>query len=178
MAKTREVKKVLLAEYKELLTKNQGYIAVDAHNIAADKVLELKMKLKAIDSNITVVKNNIFKIALDETDQPIQAKDFASQTAVIFYETDPTTIAKLLKEVQKETEVLEARYGMINGEFIDSSKIMQLAEIPSREELLAKMLGSMVSPISGFMNATTGNVRGFVQIIKQLSEKDEAATAE
>lgn len=173
MAKTRAQKEGLLEKYKSLLTENQGFIALDSKGVDNVVVTELKKQLKEIGSNLTVVKNNIFKIAAEETKQVTEASAFDGQTAIITYSDDPTVIAKMVKTVQDETELLEARYGIIDGEYIDSDRVMQLAEIPSREELIAKMLGSMTSPVTGFMSVATGNARGLVQVLKQISEGSE-----
>ncbi|WKZ31419.1 MAG: 50S ribosomal protein L10 [Candidatus Dojkabacteria bacterium] len=173
MAKSKDQKTALLEQYKSLLTENKGYIAVDTEGVDTTAVTELKKKLREIGSTVTVVKNNIFKIALDETKSPVETKDFDFQTAVITYDADPTVVAKLIKDVQKDTEKFEARFGVVEGKFVEKSKVMGLAEIPSREELLAKMLGSMIAPVSGVMNAVTGNVRGFAQVLSQLGEKGE-----
>lgn len=60
---------------------------------------------------------------------------------------------------------------MVEGSFVDKDAVMNLAEIPSKPELLAKLLGSFNAPLSGLMNAVTGNVRGFAQVLHGLSEK-------
>jgi len=179
MAKSRSVKEALLQEYKALLADSAGFIAVDGKSIDNVTVTDLKKKLKAGGNNITVVKNTIFKLALNEAKFPVEAAAFDGQTAIITYAEDPTVIAKAVKELQdegkeKELELLKARYGVIDGEFIDADRVMQLALIPSREELLAKLLGSISAPVKGFMNAISGNARGFVQVLKQMSEKDQA----
>lgn len=178
MAKSREAKSELLAKYKALLTEKNGFIAVDTKSIDNATVTDLKKQLKAEGNNMAVVKNTVFKIALEEAKYPVESADFEGQTGIITYDDDPTIIAKFVKKVQKDTELLDAKFGVVKGEFITKERIMQLAEIPSREELLAKLLGSMTSPISGFMNAITGNVRGFVQVLHQMSEKGEGAAEE
>jgi large subunit ribosomal protein L10 len=73
--------------------------------------------------------------------------------------------------MQKETELLDARSGVYEGEFLTAEKVMQLAEIPSREVLLSKLLGSMTAPLSGFMNAVTGNVRGLTVVLKAFLKR-------
>ncbi len=172
MAKSKDQKADLLSQYKAVLSDNGGYIAVDYSAIETVKLTDLKLKLKEIDSDLMIVKNNVFKIALSETDQPLEAQDFSGQVAVITYTDDPTAIAKLIKEVQKETEQMNASHGLVDGAYLDSGRAMALAEIPSREVLLAQLLGSMSAPLTGFMSVANGNTRGFVQILKQLSEKD------
>ncbi|GAB4163877.1 MAG: 50S ribosomal protein L10 [Candidatus Dojkabacteria bacterium] len=175
MSKTRSQKEMLLESYKQMLTEYNGFIAVDTKSIDNVSVTQLKKQLKALGSKMAVVKNTLFKIALEETGKPVASKDFDGQVAIITYSDDPTAVAKLLKEIQKKSEKLGARYGLIEGDFLSGEKVMQLAEIPSREQLLAKLLGSLNAPLSGFMNVVTGNARGFVQVVKQLSEKGGAA---
>jgi large subunit ribosomal protein L10 len=172
MAKSRAYKEGLLEEYKSMLTEKGGFIAVDTKGVDADTLTQLKLRLKEEGTNLAVVKNSVFKIALNDTNQPVEAVNFAAQTGIVAYDTDPTVIAKLIKEVQKETKALEARYGVIRGTYLEGSRVMELAEIPPREVLLSKLLGSLNAPLSGFMNAATGNARGFVQVLKQISEKE------
>lgn len=174
MAKTRSQKEALLEQYKQLISDNGGFIAVDSIGLDNVSATELKKKLKTIGSNMHIVKNTVFKIALTETDKALEAQDFEGQTAIITYDADPTEIAKLLKDSQKKTQMLGARYGIIDGNFVSGEKVMELADIPSREVLLAKLLGSLNSPLTGFMNAVTGNARGFVQVLNQLGEKGGA----
>jgi large subunit ribosomal protein L10 len=61
---------------------------------------------------------------------------------------------------------------VFEGEFLTEEKVMQLAEIPSREELLGMLVGSMSAPLTGFMNAVTGNVKGLTVALKGISEKE------
>lgn len=178
MAKSKEQKKALLDEYKSLLKENKGYITVDTEKIDAVTLTELKLKLKELGSNVTVVKNKIFKIALNDEDQPVETTNFDYQTAVIPYNDDPTQIAKMVKEVQEDTEEFEAKYGVVEGKYLDAKRVMELAEIPSREELLAKLVGSMSSPARGFVTVTNGATRGFTQILQQLSEREETGETE
>ncbi|HRI05481.1 MAG TPA: 50S ribosomal protein L10 [Candidatus Dojkabacteria bacterium] len=172
MSKNRAQKSELLSKYVDMLKGNAGYLLVDTNGLDTLTITKFKMGLKEIGADYAVVKNSVFKIALQETNQPVQTQDFDGPTAVISYKEDPTAAAKLIKEVQKETEKLSARAGTINGEYIDAEKVMQLADIPSREVLLAKLLGSLNAPLSGVMNAITGNVRGFTMVLRQLSEKE------
>jgi large subunit ribosomal protein L10 len=171
MAKSRAKKEELLKEYKDTLTNNAGYIIVRSDNIDTATLSELKQQLKEIDANFTVIKNTVFKIALEEVKQPLETKDFTGASAIITFNEDPTAPAKLIKKIQTEMELLDPRFGVVDSNYISGGKIMELADIPSRPELYAKLLGSLNAPLGGFMNAVTGNVRGFTQAIHSLSEK-------
>lgn len=171
MAKSKEQKNNLLKEYKEVLENKTGYIVVNSDKLDSATLFSLRKELKEIGSNFSVVKNTIFKIALQEAKQPLKTQDFTGASAIISFDEDPTAVAKLLKEVQKEMEVLEARYGVIENEYLDNNRVMELAEIPPKEILYAKLLGSLNAPLSGIMNTLTGNVKGFIRVTQSLSEK-------
>ena len=171
MPKIRSEKDVLLQSYKELLDNSDGFIVLNPDKVKNLDVTDLKKKLKELGSKYVVVKNTLFKIALEDKGKPLTAKEFDGPSAVITYKADPTVVAKLIKDAQKKTTSLEARYGLIEGEIISKERVMGLAEIPSKNELLAKLLGSMNAPLSGLMNVMTGNIKGFVRVLSGLSEK-------
>lgn len=172
MAKTHTEKSELLNKYKDILEKKSGYLLVNSDKVNTSAVTKLKIKLKDANANYTVVQNSIFKIALQETNQPLEAQEINGPTAVIYFDEDPTAPAKLVKEMQKETELLDAKFGVYEGEFLSEERVMQLAEIPSKEVLLSRLVGTMNAPLTGFMNAITGNVRGLTMVLKGISEKN------
>ena len=172
MAKTHTEKSELLNKYKDILEKKSGYLLVNSDKVNTSAVTKLKIKLKDANANYTVVQNSIFKIALQETNQPLEAQEINGPTAVIYFDEDPTAPAKLVKEMQKETELLDAKFGVYEGEFLSEERVMQLAEIPSKEVLLSRLVGTMNAPLTGFMNAITGNVRGLIIVLKGISEKN------
>lgn len=171
MSKTRSEKTELLNKYKEILKEKVGYFLVNSDKTNTLTVSKLKMQLRDAGANYTVVKNSIFKVALQETDQPLQTQELDGPTALIYFDEDPTASAKLVKQVQKETELLKTKGGVYEGEFLTEAKVMQLADIPSREVLLSQLVGTMNAPLTGFMNAVTGNVRGLTVVLKGISEK-------
>lgn len=172
MAKNRAQKSGLLEKYVQLIKENAGFLLVDAEGLDTPTITKFKMALKESGAEYSVIKNSVFKIALQETDQPVEVQNFDGQTGIISYKEDPITAAKLIKELQAQSEMFGARLGTLNGEYIDSQKVQQLADVPSREELLSKLLGSMSSPISGVMNALTGNLKGFTLVLNELSKKE------
>ena len=171
MSKSRTQKEELLKKYKDLIENKSGYLLVNSDKIDTATVTKLKIELKDVGANFTVLKNSIFKVALQDTKQPLQTQDFDGPTALITFEEDPTAPAKLVKKIQKEAELLDPRSGVYEGEFLTAQRVMQLADIPSKEVLLSRLVGTMNAPLTGFMNAITGNVRGFTMVLKGISEK-------
>lgn len=171
MSKSRTQKEDLLKKYKDLIESKSGYLLVNSDKIDTATVTNLKIELKNVGANFTVLKNSIFKVALQDTKQPLQTQDFDGPTALIAFEQDPTEPAKLVKKIQKDAELLEPRAGVYEGEFLTAQRVMQLADIPSKEVLLSRLVGTMNAPLTGFMNAVTGNVRGLTMVLKGISEK-------
>ena len=171
MSKSRTQKEELLKMYKEIIENRAGYLLVNSDKIDTSTVTKLKIELKDVGANFTVLKNSIFKVALQDANQPLQVQEFDGPTALITFDEDPTAPAKLVKKVQKEMELLSPRSGVCEGEFLTAERVMQLADIPSREVLLSRLVGTMNAPLTGFMNAITGNVRGLTMILKGISEK-------
>lgn len=172
MAISRDKKTELLKEYKEIVENKSGYFLVSSDNIDTATITDLKKSLKDSNANFKVLKNTIFKLALQDSKQPVEIQTFDGATAVIYFDEDPTIPAKLVKEVQEETEQMQARGGVYEGKFLTEDKVLQLAEIPSREQLLGMLVGSMSAPLTGFMNAVTGNVRSLTVALKGISEKE------
>ena len=172
MAKTRSQKTELLDKYKDILKNKGGYLLVNSDKTDTSTVLDLKMKLKDVDANYIVVKNSLFKVALQDTKQPLQTQELDGPTAIIYFDQDPTAPAKLVKEIQKEKELLNAKGGVYEGEFLTEERVMQLAEIPTKEVLLSQLVGTINAPLTGFMNALTGNVKGLTVVLKGISEKN------
>lgn len=177
MAKSKTQKSELLNKYKDLLKNSNGYILIDTNSLDTLTITKFKMDLEEVNAKYEVIKNSVFKIALQENGQPVETQVFDGPTAVITYSQDPTAPAKLVKKLREELDKGEVKgkfspkLGNIEGEYIDADRVMQLADIPSREVLLAQLLGSMNAPLKGVMNAMTDKVRGFTMVLKQLSEK-------
>ena len=94
-------------------------------------------------------------------------------TALAYSTEDAVAPAKILKEFIKETktEALTVKVGICDGQVIDAAGVEALANLPSREELLAKLVGSMQAPISGLVNVLQGNIRNMVYVLDAVRAK-------
>jgi large subunit ribosomal protein L10 len=132
---------------------------------------ELRSKLRDAGVEFKVVKNTLATIAANDVEMEEMTEYFSGPTAIAFGEDDAVSPAKVLVEFAKDHEVLEIKAGLLNGEIISKEKVESLAEIPSREELLAKAFASMKAPLSGLVNVLQGNIRGLVQVLNQIKEE-------
>jgi large subunit ribosomal protein L10 len=173
MAKSREQKEELLNKYKDILKDNPNYFLVNSDSVSSPEMTELKKALKDSGANFMIVKNTLFRLAAQETNQPNQVQELADSTGVIVCGEDPTEAAKALAEVQKEYKNLDTKFAILFGEAEESDKVKELSEIPSREELLAKLVGSLNSPLSGFVSVAQGNVRQLLTALSEVQKNKE-----
>jgi len=167
MAKSRDQKSELLSKYQDALKDSPNYIIVNSDKVSSTQLTELKKALRESNANFMIVKNTLFKIAAQETNQPDKVQEIIDSTGVIICGEDPTSAAKVLSDMQKQYENLDTKFAVLFGEYAESSRVNDLANIPSREVLLSKLVGSIQSPLSGFVSVAQGNVR---QLLTALSE--------
>lgn len=170
MAKTKDQKKELIEKYKSVLKNNPDYVLVNTDQVTMPQITELKKNLQESNGSFFVVKNTLFKIAAEETGQPVKIQEISAATGVVVFGDEPTEPAKALRAMQKTYKVLDTRFGVIFGDITDADKVQELAEIPSREELLAKLVGTLNSPLTGFMSTARGNVRKFVHALSEIQK--------
>jgi len=167
MAKTKDQKSTLLNKYRNALENGANYILVNSDKVNSRELTQLKKSLKQTGAEFIIVKNTLFKIAAQETKQPDKVQELLDSNGVIICGEDPTVTAKILSEIQEEYDNLDTKFAVLFGNYEDPEKVRELANIPSREILLSKLVGSMQSPLSGFVSVAHGNVR---QLLTALSE--------
>ena len=110
------------------------------------------------------------KIALDADELEYNPEFLAGPTAIGMSFEDPVTAAKLLNGFAKDHEMLKLRGAILEGKLLDVDGVKALAELPSREELLARVVGTMQAPISGMVNVLAGTIRGLVTVLERIKE--------
>ena len=174
MAKTKEQKKELLELYRDILKDNPNYILVNTDGVSMSEITELKKELRETDAQFHILKNTLFRIAAGENEQPTKIQELTQATGIIVAGDDIAAAAKALKNIQTDHEVMETRYGVVFGDVAEPETIKELADIPPREVLLAKLAGSLNAPLSGFAQVISGNVRDFVYALSEIQKTKEA----
>jgi len=164
----------LLTETQEKVAKAQAMFFVDYQGLTHQQLEEARKELRKIDSEVAVVKNTLMNIALQEKNIDVKEK-LEGAHATLFSYTDPVATAKVLAAFYKKYQLPKIQFGIFNGEVVDEKVIAKLATIPSREVLLAKLLGGMKSPISGLVYTLKGNLMKLALVLKAVEEKKTAA---
>ena len=160
MAKV-ELKAPVVAEIAEAVKDAQSVVLVDYRGLTVDQDTALRKQLRAAGVTYKVYKNTMMKFAFKGTPCEELCKHLEGPNAIAISTTDATAPARVLGKFAKEADKLEIKGGVVEGIAYDAAGIANIATIPSREELLSKLLGSMQSPITNF-----------ARVIKQIAEKD------
>ena len=166
-----------VAELKDLLTSSKGVVLVDYCGLTVAEDTELRSKMREAGVKYMVAKNTFIRIAAQEAG--IEGLDayLEHNTAVAFSAEDPVAPAKILNDFSKDHKALAIKAGVLDGKVIGLDEVKAVAELPSREELLAKLVGSMQAPISGLVNVLQGTIRNFVYTLEAVRQKKEQESA-
>lgn len=173
-------KAAVVEEMKEKIQSAQGAVFVGFTGLTVADVTKLRRKFREGGVDYKVIKNTLTRIAADELGYNALDEVLEGPTAIAYSTEDAVAPAKILKEFIKETktEALSVKAGIVDGQVIDAAAVDALASLPSREELLAKLVGSMQAPISGFVNVLQGNIRNMVYVLDAVrAKKAEQETA-
>lgn len=167
-------KENVVAELESLLAENSGVILADYRGLNVSEVTKLRSELRQADVVYKVAKNTLMKRAAHG--QGIDSLDaFLEGPTAVAFAKDPVAMAKVLTAFAKEHKNLEMKAGLLEGQFLNASKITELSKIPPKEVLLAKLLGSMQAPLSGFAGCCNSLLRNFVYGLDQIREQKAQA---
>ena len=171
----RPEKVAMIAELKETMKNAKGAVLTDYRGIKVALDTKLRRKMREAGVEYSVIKNNMASIAAKEAG--IEGLDayLKGPLALVSSDKDPVAAAKLISEFIKENRIMEIKGGLVEGTVIDAEGVKALANLPSREILLARLLGSMQSPITGFVTVLQGNIRNLVYALDQVRQQKESA---
>lgn len=171
MPKTKLQKEQTIKELSEKLGKIKTAVFADFKGLKVNESYELRSKCKEQGIDVEVVKktllNKSFKNAgITDTD----VKKLEGGITIFLGYEDEVAPAKAVFDYAKTHEALKITGGIMDGKFIDKAMIESLAKLPSKQELLAKLVGSIKSPITGMVNVLAGNLRGLVNVLNAIKE--------
>ena len=166
MAKV-EQKKVIVDEIKQKLEKASSVVVVNARGLTVEQDTALRKSLREAGVDYKVYKNTMVRFAIKDTQFEGLEPYLEGPSTFAFSYEDATAAAAILSKTAKDIKVLEFKAGVVEGITYDAEGMKAIAEIPSREVLLSKLLGIFKSPISSF-----------ARVIKQIAEKDGEQAAE
>ena len=166
MAKV-ELKQPIVAEISEAIKEAQSVVLVDYRGLTVEQDTTLRKQLREAGVTYKVYKNTMMNFAFKGTDFEGLAPYLEGPSAVAISTTDATAPARILAKFAKDAKALEIKAGVVEGIVYDANGMQAIAAIPSRDELISKLLGSLQSPITNF-----------ARVMNQLAEKGGASACE
>lgn len=136
-----------VASVKETLSRAKSIVVADYRGLTVDQMTDLRRRLRQEGVELRVIKNRLAKIALKESNMDTMDEHLKGMTTIAFGMDDPVSPAKVLARYAKDNEKLQIIAGQMDNQVLDVAGINELATLPSRDELLGRLLGSLTSPI-------------------------------
>lgn len=172
MAKTKAKKTQELNKLIENLKSAKTTVLADFQGLKVTESEDLRSQLRKEKIDYCVAKKTLLNLAIKEAGiEDISAKSLEGGLSLAFGAEDEVAPARALNTFSKNHEAIKILGGIFENKFVSKEKIIELANLPTREELIAKTIGSIKSPLSGFVNVLSGNLRGLVNVLKAISEK-------
>ena len=172
--KILEQKKQLVAALAADLKESCTGVIVNYKGINVADDTKLRKQLREAGSTYKVVKNTMLKRALDEAG--IEGLDgvLEGTTAIAYNKEDYVVSAKILSEFAEKSKTFELKAGFVDGNALDAAGVKELAALPPKEVLVAKALGGLNAPITGFVTVLNGTLKGLVVALNAIAEKQGA----
>jgi large subunit ribosomal protein L10 len=174
MAKTKLQKKEIIEDLKQNLTNQKAVIFVDFQGLDAKALSELRDKLKEANCLLKVTKKTLLGLvfeSLGDSSLKEKVKNIEGELALIFGFKDEIMPAKLIYQFSQENENLKILGGLIKNEeykFLTVQEVIDLALLPSKEEVFARLVGTLNAPIANFVNVLRENIKGLIYLLNNL----------
>jgi large subunit ribosomal protein L10 len=174
MPLSRSQKEQMLAEYEEGVVHAPHAFLVGYQGISVPKVTELRQRIRESGGSYVVVKNRLVLRAIEGKALEQLRDQFSGPIAIAYSDREPVALAKVLADFQKEAPAIELRGGLLNGQRVAGDQIKEIANLPSREQLIAKLLFLLQSPITRLARTLAAVPRDLVLVLEQIRQQREA----
>lgn len=166
----KQQKSKIVEELSEKLAKQKVTLFSDFHGVSVAKTSELRRGLKKSNSEFKVAKKTLINLALKKAGIDFNAKTLEGELGVIFGFGDEVAPAKLAYKFSRLNNTFKLLGGILGGKIFDAKDAVALAKLPSKKELLSKLVFVMQSPIRGLANVLQGNIKNLVVVLNKIKE--------
>lgn len=172
MPKTKEQKQQTVQELAENIKKAKAIVLADFKGLKVKEITALRRELKQKDIDCAVVKKTLMNLAFKESGIDFDAKKLLGHIiGVNFSQADEVAPAKILAAFAKAHEAMKILGGFLESKFIEAGQVKALAALPTKQELLARVAGSLQAPLSGLVRVMAGNIRGLLTVLSAYKDK-------
>lgn len=177
MAVTRQVKEDALKVLVDKFGRSKSVVFANYRGLDVASISELRNQLRKEDAEMKVAKKTLMNIAAKDLVGELDKKMMDGQVVATFSYDDPLSGIRILYKFSKKNDKIRLLGGIVDGKLVGADIIQQYAKLPSRPELLAKLLGSMNAPVSNFVGVCNSLVAGIVRVLNAYKDKMPAAPA-
>ncbi|HBR05948.1 MAG TPA: 50S ribosomal protein L10 [Desulfovibrio sp.] len=171
----RQEKAQIIEGLREKAGRASIAVVTDFKGMSVEEVTDLRAKLRVAGVDYQVVKNTLARLALKETPHGVLEQYFKENCAVALGYDDPVAMAKALSDFARTSKKFDLRYGSLEGKFLDADGVKELAKLPSKPELLARVLGTMNAVPTNFVGLFANLLRNCLYALTAIKDKKEAA---
>ncbi len=154
----------------------QSMILADFTGLTVEQMTAFRVNCRAQNIDCRVVKNRLAKLAADNAELTVIKDYLSGPTAIIFGPESQVDPAKVVVDFSKDNEAMQVKGGIVDGQYLDPAQVVALSKVPSRDELIAKMMGSINSPLQGLAGTVNGVIGALARTIDAVAkQKAEAA---
>jgi len=164
-----------ISELEAAIGKARNAFLIDFKGVTVPQVTELRKQVRETGSKYLVVKNTLALIALKDSPMIGMKDRFSGPTAVAYNSTDAVKLAKALTRFAKDLPAMQFKGAMLDGQVVPTEQIQTIASLPSREELISKLLFVLQSPIRGLATVLQANIRNLAVVLDQVAKQKETA---
>lgn len=168
MAVSKQKKQEIVKELAEKLGRQKAVVFADFTGLKVKDLADLKSKLRKQDAEFKVAKKTLMKVAFKEKGIAVDPESLAGEIALVMGYTDETAPAKMVYEFSKTNQNIKILGGLLENKLLAADQVLNLAKLPSKPELLAKLVGSISSPSRNFVGVLQGNIRGLVTVLSKI----------
>lgn len=169
----RNEKAQAISEFSEGIGKATNAFLIEFKGITVPQVTELRKQVRESGSEYVVVKNTLALIAVKDSPLVQLREQFSGPTAVAYNATDAVALAKALTKFAKDVPAVHFKGAMLNGQIVPATEIQNIANLPSREELVSKLLFLLQSPIRNLATVLNANIRNIAVVLNQIAKQKE-----
>ncbi len=169
----REEKGKIIQELQDRANRAVIAVVTDFQGMNAEEITQLRRNLRENNIEFRVVKNTLARIALDGSPHAAIKDKFKDCCAIAFGYDDPVTPAKVLVNFEKKSKKFKTRFASLEGRYMEAAAMKELSELPGRDELMARMLGTMNAVPTNFVSLCANLVRGLMNVLDGIKEQKE-----
>lgn len=172
-----QAKREMIDSLAELLKKSDAVFITEYRGLSVAQITDCRKRIRNAGGEMKVCKNTLMRIALTECEMPLASEIDAGPNGYVMAYGDVAAVAKTIRDYSKEkgNEALVVKGAIMGGKVLTKEQVFALADLPSRDQLIAMVVGTVAAPLRGLVTVLSGPQRGLVTALSQIKDKKDAA---